>query len=106
MKCYINNCFNNSAWACMYRSDCNECTRDCKHYYKCDSCDYYLDENMVNEETVSICKTNADYLRNMTNEEMAEWLVYKVKCTGCNAENCDSKFCVSLMKQWLEDFCE
>lgn len=46
--------------------------------------------------------TNADKIRSMTNEELAEWLVYRVKCAGCNAENCDEKFCVNLMKEWIE----
>ena len=54
MKCYMNNCTNNNEWACMYRSDCDECNRGCKNYYKCDSCDYYLDENIVDEEMTNV----------------------------------------------------
>jgi hypothetical protein len=46
--------------------------------------------------------TNAEYIRSMTNDEMADWLVHKIKCTGCNAERCDEEFCVNLMKEWLE----
>ena len=82
---------------CYLRHDCDAQTK-----FICEFNDYckYMPEKNFNR------KTNANYLRNMTNEEMAEWLVYKVKCTGCNAENCDSEFCVNLMKQWLEDFCE
>lgn len=56
--------------------------------------------------TKPIYITNSEYIRDMTNEEMAEWLVYKVKCTGCNAENCDEEFCVDLMKTWLEEACQ
>lgn len=52
--------------------------------------------------TKPINVSNAEYLRSMANEEMAEWLVYKVKCTGCNAEDCDEEFCVNLMKEWIE----
>ena len=48
----------------------------------------------------------ADYIRQMTNEELAKWLVYKVKCTSCNAENCDQEFCVNLMKEFIESPCE
>lgn len=33
----------------MYRDDCDECTRGCKHYYKCDSCDYYMYESLEEE---------------------------------------------------------
>lgn len=44
MKCYMNKCINNDEWACMYRDDCDECTRGCKHYYQCSSCDYYMDD--------------------------------------------------------------
>lgn len=51
-------------------------------------------------------KNNADYIRNMSDEEMAEWLVHKVKCTGCNAENCDEEFCINLMKEWIEYPCD
>lgn len=43
-KCYLKNCVNGSQWACMYRDDCDDCNRGCKHYYQCDSCDYYLDD--------------------------------------------------------------
>lgn len=46
--------------------------------------------------------TNADYIRSLGDKELAELLVYKIKCTGCNAENCDEKFCVNLMKEWIE----
>lgn len=49
MKCYMNNCFNNNEWACAYRSDCIDCSKDCKSYYKCSSCDYYMDESIEAE---------------------------------------------------------
>lgn len=47
-------------------------------------------------------QTNADRLRSMTDEELAECLVQNAKCTGCNAENCDKEFCVNFMKDWLK----
>ena len=50
MKCYIDGCVNNNEWACMYRDECNECTRGCKHYYQCSSCDYYMDEDIEDNE--------------------------------------------------------
>lgn len=49
MKCYKDGCVNNDEWACMYRTDCDECTRGCKHYYQCSSCDYYMDEDIESE---------------------------------------------------------
>lgn len=45
---------------------------------------------------------NADSIRHMTNEELANCLVHDVKCTGCNAENCDEEFCLNLMRNWLQ----
>lgn len=50
MKCYKDGCINNNEWACMYRDECNECNRGCKHYYQCDSCDYYMDEDIADDE--------------------------------------------------------
>ena len=50
MKCYMDNCKNNNEWACMYRDDCDECTRCCKSYYQCNSCDYYMDESMEDDD--------------------------------------------------------
>ena len=49
MKCYLEKCINNDEWACMYRADCRECNRGCKNYYKCSSCDYYMDEELEEE---------------------------------------------------------
>jgi len=46
MKCYMETCVNNNEWACWYRDDCDDCTRGCKNYYKCSSCDYYMDESI------------------------------------------------------------
>lgn len=51
LKCYMKNCVNNNEWACAYRSDCDYCSRDCKNYYQCNSCDYYMDENIEQEES-------------------------------------------------------
>ena len=45
MKCYIKNCVNQREWVCMYRDDCDYCSKDCKNYYQCNSCDYYMDED-------------------------------------------------------------
>lgn len=50
--------------------------------------------------------TNADHMRGMSDEKLAEWLVYKVKCTGCNAENCNEEFCINLMKEWIKYPCK
>ena len=60
MKCYMNNCANNDEWACMYREDCNECTMDCKNYYQCNSCDYYMDENIENNSNKNIKQMISD----------------------------------------------
>lgn len=49
MKCYMKNCVNNNEWACAYREDCDYCSKDCKHYYKCIDCDYYMDESVEEE---------------------------------------------------------
>ena len=49
MKCYLEKCINNDEWACMYRDDCDYCNKDCKNYYKCSSCDYYMDEDIEKE---------------------------------------------------------
>lgn len=46
--------------------------------------------------------TTLERVRNMSGKELAEWLVYKVKCTSCNAENCNTDFCISLMEELLE----
>ena len=78
-------------------------TEVCRKDVHCAMCSHYVEPEGI---TTKSCKTNADYIRSLTNEEMAEWLVYKVKCMACDAENCESKFCVNLMKQWLEDLCE
>ena len=51
MKCYMENCINNNEWSCWYRDDCDDCSRDCKNYYKCSSCDYYMDESIEQEES-------------------------------------------------------
>lgn len=59
-----------------------------------------------NAEKCPYKKTNADRMRSMNDEELAEWLVYKVKCTGCNAENCDEEFCLNLMNEWIKNPCE
>ena len=48
-KCYMKNCVNNNEWACAYREDCDYCSKDCKHYYKCIDCDYYMDESVEEE---------------------------------------------------------
>ena len=53
--------------------------------------------------TKHIYMTNAEHIRTMTNEEMAEYLVYKVKCTACSAKNCDREFCMNFMREWLEE---
>jgi hypothetical protein len=50
MKCYLNNCKYNNEWACMYRDDCDYCSKDCKNYYQCLSCDYYMDDDIEDEE--------------------------------------------------------
>ena len=78
MKCYMNNCVNNNEWACMYRSDCEDCARDCKHYYKCDSCDYYMDEN---SKTLKVEISLDDF----TEEEKAKgWYRKKFFCPNCD----------------------
>ena len=50
--------------------------------------------------------TNADHIRELSDDKLSEWLVRKVKCTGCNAENCDEEFCINLMKEWVKYPCK
>lgn len=50
--------------------------------------------------------TNADHIREMSDDKLAEWLVHKIKCTACNAENCDKEFCINLMKEWVKYPCK
>lgn len=83
MKCYMNNCINNNEWACMYRSDCNDCSKDCKYYYKCDSCDYYLSENMKDNERkyyAGMDMTNWDLSYNEDDPKF----IYKAFIALCN----------------------
>lgn len=44
----------------MYRDDCDECTRGCKHYYQCGSCDYYMDDDMKNDNIYFIVSEPKD----------------------------------------------
>ena len=50
--------------------------------------------------------TNADYIRQLSNDKLAEWLVRKVKCIDCNMENCNEESCINLMKQLIKYPCE
>ena len=50
--------------------------------------------------------TNADHIRRLSDDKLAEWLVRKVKCTSCNAESCNEEFCINSMKQLIEYPCE
>lgn len=94
--------------------DCNEC-RMCGNgkggkkmyngWYYCDSCFYNGKcEKQKNTFGLAACKdgtphekfTNADKIRNMTNEELAEFLTKKF-CHGVG-EN--------LIKEWLESECD
>ena len=47
-------------------------------------------------------ETNAEHIRNMTDDELAEWLVYEIRCSACDAENCDEQYCLNVMKEYLE----
>lgn len=44
----------------------------------------------------------AEHIRSMGNDELAEYLVYNVKCTACAGVNCDEEFCLNLMREQLE----
>lgn len=57
---------------------------------------------VIRFEEPDIYYTNADYLRGVNDENLAEFLLHKVKCTGCNAEHCDEKFCLTMMKEWIQ----
>lgn len=50
-------------------------------------------------------ETNADKIRNMTDEELATWLIYgeSCHCDCCDFEykNCQGESCFSAMKKWL-----
>lgn len=79
---------------------CSYETEACKKHVHCTTCSHYVEPEII---TTKLYHTNGDYLRNASNDEVAKFLVYKVKCTGCNAENCDEKFCIGLMKEWIKD---
>ena len=50
--------------------------------------------------------TNADHIRELSIKRLSEFLLHKVKCTACNAEHCDERFCLNLMKNWIQSPCE
>jgi hypothetical protein len=77
---------------CLYE------TEACSKHAHCITCLHYVEPHL----TVNAPKTNADYLRGLTNKALAKWLVRKAKCTGCSAESCDETFCIELMEDWLE----
>lgn len=58
-------------------------------------------KNCLGTGRIEVPKTNAERLDEMNVEEKAKYLVFKVKCTSCNAENCDEEFCLNLMRDWL-----
>lgn len=65
-------------------------------------CDFYPEIRERAKKELKKVITNGDNIRSVNDEQLAELLVYKVKCTGCNAENCDEKFCLNLMKEWIK----
>lgn len=75
-------------------------TEDDKTYW-CGSAGEYIHFRKC-EDSLGDLINNSDRIRSMPDEELAEWLVYKIKCTGCNAENCNEEFCVNLMREWIE----
>lgn len=78
---------------------CHYETEACKKNVHCTTCPHYVVPEI---NTTKLYQTNADYIRSLTNEELAEWLVYKIRCSVCDAANCNEKFCINLIKRWLE----
>lgn len=60
----------------------HKCGEDCKEYKK---------------------QTNADRIRNMTDEELAEFINRKIACDCCSAKHCNSdERCEVDILQWLK----
>lgn len=47
-------------------------------------------------------KNIADYIRSLNNEQLAEFLLYNVRCRACDAAYCDYKFCLAQVIELLE----
>ena len=43
MKRSLRTCINGNDWTCRYKDDCERCYKECKNYYRCNSCDYYIE---------------------------------------------------------------
>jgi hypothetical protein len=54
-------------------------------------------------------KTNADYIRSMTDEELAKWLDYEYsRCEWCNidkigTDDCSDIDCTACILDWLKE---
>ena len=49
-------------------------------------------------------KTNADRIRSMSDEELAEWLEHHVSCSRCPLlEKCVSYTCSENLQAWLKE---
>jgi hypothetical protein len=51
-------------------------------------------------------KTNADRIRNMSDEELAEWINTKNACRQCANELCTKESCTNGILQWLKSEAE
>ena len=73
------------------------------------SCEYFIPYKHCKAEKCVKKQTNADSLRQMTDEELAHWIV-EMKITGCPEDQistmwCDDMSCVDCWLEWLKKEC-
>lgn len=82
---------------CVYRSNDGICEK-----YSDNKVLSYCVEGPCEDEVM----TNADKIRNMTDEELATWLIYgeSDNCECCDYEfkNCEGENCYRSMIRWLK----
>lgn len=78
-------------------------TRDYKDRCKClfpDGITSYFDSTELDKICEKVPKTNGDYIRSMTDEQLAEILV-TTECSNC--EKYDCKSCKDRILEWLKE---
>jgi hypothetical protein len=84
----------------------------CPHGAYCEAFAVYTDESecaKFNQSVLAKPKTNADRIRSMSDEELAEVLGKLVHCGGCPMrDNCkvDDLPCNNVMLEWLKQLAE
>ena len=84
--------------------------KTCLHKNKCDPCDTELFKITDCNKYEQLIQTNADRIRNMTDEELAKWIFTPLDELGipclntiCYGEEYD---CVKCVVNWLKQECE